>query len=143
MFYLTSLLCCLLTISGFAGEKEPQEELVLSTPDQLATLTSEPNYLIGGLISPISGHPSLRQTDLIAKGAQNIVLARVYIPPYMPEAFPRHKQNQKEYDKKYLYTHLVNHYRGWQFFPHLRLEFKRKTMEVRLSEPNGATLIFG
>ena len=139
--YLIGLLCFLLTIAGFAAEKTEQG-LILSTPEQLSALTSEPGYLIGGLISPMTGQPSLRQTDLIVKGAQNILLGRVYIPPYIPCSFPKHKSCQTEYDKKYLYEHLVENYRGWQFFPHLRLQFNPKLMEVRLSEPNGTTLDF-
>ena len=141
MYYLISLICCLLTISGFTEEK-PEQELILSTPEQLSALTNEPSYLIGGLVSPMSGHPSLRQTDLIVKGAQDILLTRVYIPPYIPCSFLKHKSCQAEYDKKYLYAHLVENYKGWQFFPHLRLQFNPKLMEVRLSEPNGSTFDF-
>ena len=36
--YLIGLFCCLLTIFSFAEEEELQEELILSTPDQLVTL---------------------------------------------------------------------------------------------------------
>ena len=141
MRYFSALLCCLLTFSCFAQE-EPEEELILSTPDQLATLTNEPSYLIGGFISPLGGHPSLRQTDLIAKGAQNVSLTRIYIPPYMPAAFSAHAQNQEEHDKKNLYYNLVANYKGWQFSPHLRLQFNPKQGLVRLSEPSGATFDF-
>jgi YD repeat-containing protein len=139
LHYLLSLLCCFLTISAFA-EEEPLEKLIPSTPDQLAALTSEPDYLIGGVISPLGGQPLLRQTDLVVKGAQNIALTRIYIPPYIPSSFPKHKHNQGEYDKKHLYYHLEQNYKGWQFLPHLRLEFNPHLKQVRLSEPSGATL---
>lgn len=143
MRYLTALACCLLTASVFSNEEEePREDLFLSTPEQVATLTSEPSYLVGGLISPLSGQPALRQTDLIVKGAQNIVLSRTYLPPYMPCSFPYHKHYQEEHDKKYLYCHLRDNYKGWQFYPHLKLEFIPRLMEVRLSEPSGMTLDF-
>ena len=75
-----SILVCFLSISIFS--EEPPEEHILSTPDQIATLSSEPSYLIGELINPLSGSPTLRQTDLVVKGAQNIVLRRIYIPPF-------------------------------------------------------------
>ena len=141
--YLTTLACCLLTASVFSNEEEePREDLFLSTPEQVATLTSEPSYLVGGLISPLSGQPALRQTDLIVKGAQNIILSRTYLPPYMPCSFPHHKHYQEEHDKKYLYCHLRDNYKGWQFYPHLKLEFIPRLMEVRLSEPSGMTLDF-
>ncbi len=142
MHYWMGVLCCLLSISGFAEEKE-QEHLILSTPDQLATLTSERSYLIGGIISPMSGHPSMSHTDLVVKGAQDIALTRIYIPPHMPCFFPAHENQQEEYDKVYLHNILVANYKGWQFFPHLKLQFYPGSMQVRLSEPNGATLEFG
>ena len=63
MRYLIGILCCFLTTFCFADEEEPQEELVLSTPDQLADLSSEPSYLIGNVISPASGQPVIRQTE--------------------------------------------------------------------------------
>jgi len=95
--YLTVLACCLFTALVFSNEEEePREGLFLSTPEQVATLTSEPSYLIGGLISPLSGQPALRQTDLIVKGAQNIVLSRTYLPPYVPCSFPCHKHYQED-----------------------------------------------
>lgn len=136
-----SLLFCLASLPLFAVE-EPKETLILSSPDQLAALSCEPSYLVGGVISPLSGAPVMRQTDLIVKGAQDVILSRVYIPPYMPCFFPKHKENQEEHDKKYLYDHLAANYKGWQFFPHLRLHWNPNLNEVRLSEPNGATFDF-
>jgi hypothetical protein len=140
---LISLIFCLLTtIALFSEEETPLEDLFLSTPDQIATLTGEPSFLVGGLISPLSGQLVLRQTDLIVKGAHNIVLSRIYIPPYMPCSFPKHKHNQGEHDKKFLYYHLRENYKGWQFYPHLRLELDPHSMVVRFADPNGITLDF-
>lgn len=141
--YLIALISFLLTTSVFADEEEqPRDDLFLSTPEQVATLTSEPSYLVGGLISPLSGQPSLKQTDLVVKGAQNIILSRTYLAPYMPCSFPYHKHYQEEQNKRYLYNHLRDSYKGWQFYPHLRLEFNPRSMEVRLSDPSGMTLDF-
>ena len=127
----------------FSQEKQqPREDLFPSTPEQIATLTNEPSFLIGGLISPLSGQFALRQTDLVVKGAQNIILSRNYVSLYMPCSFPHHKQCPEEHDKKYLCNYLYNNYKGWQFYPHLRLEFTPSLMEVRLSEPSGLTLDF-
>ncbi|MCX6989869.1 MAG: hypothetical protein NTX49_02210 [Chlamydiae bacterium] len=140
--YLIALICYLLTTTCVFSEDVPKNDLVPSTPDQISTLISEPGYLIGGLISPLSGQPVLRQTDLIVKGAQNIILTRTYVPPYMPCSFPQHKGYQEEHDKRYLYRHVRYNYKGWQFYPHVRLELYPRTMEVRLSEPSGMTLDF-
>jgi len=135
---LIFLVLCVLKACVFAHEEDFSEELVLSTPDQLASLTSEPSFLIGGLVSPLSGQLSLRKTDMVVKGAQDIVLSRVYIPPYMPTEFVKHEQ----YEKLYLHKHLCANYKGWQFFPHLSLKFDPKLMEVRVCDPSGATLDF-
>jgi RHS repeat-associated protein len=140
--FISLIFCLLTTVALFSEDEQPCEDLFLSTPDQIATLTGESSFLVGGLISPLSGQPVLRQTDLIVKGAQNIVLSRVYIPPYMPCAFPKHKRNQEEYDKRYLYRHLQENYKGWQLYPHLRLELNPRSMQVRLSDPSGITLDF-
>ena len=37
---------------------------------------------IGKIISPLSGQPCLRETDLVAKGAQDVVLRRIFISQY-------------------------------------------------------------
>jgi len=138
--YLIALACCLLATPVFSDEEPPREELFLSTPEQVSALTSEPSYLIGGLISPLSGQPVLKQTDLIIKGAQSIVLHRTYVPPYVPSSFPQHKHDPEEHNKRHLYHHLRNNYKGWQFYPHLKLELNPRSMQMRLSEPTGMTL---
>jgi hypothetical protein len=140
--YLIALTCCLFATPIFSYDEEAQEEFFPSTPEQIASLSNEPSYLIGGLISPLSGQPTLRETDLIAKGAQSIVLSRVYIPPYVPCSFGKHKHNQEAYDKKDLYYHLARNYKGWQFYPHLKLKFTPCTMGVLLTEPSGMSIDF-
>lgn len=140
--YLIALACCLLAIPAFGYDEEAKEEFFLSTPEQISSLSSEPSYLIGGLISPLSGQPVLRETDLVAKGAQNIVLSRVYIPPYMPCSFDKHEHNQEEWDKDALYHHLTRHYKGWQFYPHLKLTLNPFTMGVLVTEPSGMSIDF-
>lgn len=140
--YLIALACCLFTTPAFSYDEEAYEESFPSTPEQIASLSSEPSYLIGGIISPLSGQPVLRETDLVARGAQNIVLSRVYIPPHMPCSFGKHKHNQEEYDKDALYHHLAHHYKGWQFYPHLKLTLTPRTMGVLVTEPSGMSIDF-
>ena len=57
---------------------EELDELILSTPQQIASNTYQTDTLIGGLISPLSGMPILHITDLIVQGAQPITLSRTY-----------------------------------------------------------------
>ncbi|MES2198758.1 MAG: RHS repeat-associated core domain-containing protein [Chlamydiota bacterium] len=141
MFIFLRLLFCLLPILCSA-EEEFSEELFLSTPDQLSALRGEPEYLAGGLVSPMSGQLCLRQTDLTVKGAQEIFLTRVYIPPSILASFASMSKNQEAYDKQAMQTHLAKTCKGWQFFPHLRLQFDPTSKEVRLSDVNGATFDF-
>ena len=142
MKWLFFFLVCIFTTVFAFSEEESQEENFLSTPEQIAALTSEPDFLIGGLISPLSGQPVLRQVDLIVKGAQNIILSRTYIPPFMPLSFPKQKHHQEGYDKRSFCFHLKDNYKSWQFYPHLRLQLDHKEKIVRLSEPSGMTLDF-
>ena len=100
-YILINLLCCLSLISLHCQE-DPQEKLVLSTPGQLATLSDESNNLIGGVVHPLSGQPLVACTDLVVKGAQNIALSRVYVPPHIPCSFPHHRHYQGEWNKKHL-----------------------------------------
>ena len=142
-FYALAMGCLLLTaVTAFSSEDELREDLFLSTTEQIAALRSVPDDLIGGLINPLSGLPVLKVTDLIAKGAQDIVLSRTYVPPHIPTKFPQHIDNQEQHEKKHLYYHLRDHYKGWQFYPHIRLQLNPSTMAVRLAESNGVTVDF-
>ena len=79
---------------------------------------------------------------MVVKGAQNIFLSRVYNSPYIPASFPLKLGNQEEWEKYYLAPYLAKYYKGWQFFPHLFLQFSPHRMEVRLTDPHGMTLDF-
>ncbi|MEX0961298.1 MAG: RHS repeat-associated core domain-containing protein [Simkaniaceae bacterium] len=139
---IMTLICCLFMTPAFAYDEEAKEEFFLSTPEQVASLSSEPEFLIGGLISPLSGRPTLRITDLVAKGAQNITLSRIYIAPQMPCHFPKEKHHQEESDKYNLYQHVAHNYKGWQFYPHLKLQFTPSSQKILLTDPSGMTLNF-
>lgn len=140
--YFKLLICLIATIFAFSEENEQVEELLLSTPEQLATLTSEPSYLIGNIINPLSGQPALKRTDLIAKGAQDVILTRTYVPPFLPCRFPEHKKDKDAWQKFQLYTHLQKNYRGWEIFPHLKLQYLLHRKVIRMTEPNGSTFDF-
>lgn len=140
MRYLILLAGLILATPVFAQNEEAREEFFPSTPDQVATLSSEPDYLIGGLVSPLSGHPVFRETDLLVKGAEPIVLSRAYIPPYIPCEFEKHKYTQEDWDKYHFYQHVAHGYKGWQFYPHLKLLFNPASHEILVTDPGGATL---
>ena len=141
MRFFFGLLFCFYTLFIFA-EDSPEDNIVLSTPEQIATLYAESSYLIGGLISPLSGQLALRETDLVVKGAQSLNLSHLYIPPSIPSSFPQHKKRQAEWNNFYLAQHLRSSYKGWTYLPHLRLQYFSGSSQIRLSDPSGATLDF-
>ena len=124
------------------ADKVSKEEFNLSTPEQIAALTGDSQYLIGGVISPLSGQPVLNQTDLIVRGAQEIVLNRIYIPPNIPSSFNKHKKNQNEWHQFELCDYVTTHYKGWKFLSHVHLIAAPALMQFRITEPNGLTLYF-
>ncbi|NGX46642.1 MAG: putative deoxyribonuclease RhsC [Chlamydiae bacterium] len=127
-------------IFGFADEPPPEEGLVLSTPEEVGSQNT--SFLIRGLISPLSGNLSLRQTDLIVRGAQEIRLERIYTPPRIPSPLHDKEKHRKSWDEHYLYKHLSKNHKGWQFFPHLRLQVYTRDRIVRVCDGNGMTLDF-
>ena len=135
-------ICCLFAIPALSYDEEAKEETFLSTPEQVAALSSEPGFLVGGVVSPLSGHPSLRQTDFIVRGAQSLVLSRTYMSPHMPVQLAHEKQCREEWEKYHLYQHVAHHYKGWQFYPHLKLQFTPSEKQVLITEPSGSTLSF-
>ncbi len=71
------LLLCLVISFGFS-EENPHSP----TPFEIASFRTD--LLIGGVVNPLNGQVSLRQTDLVAKGAQEVTLSRVFIPHGLP-----------------------------------------------------------
>lgn len=92
-----------------ALQADSLDELFGSSIEQVVTLTSHNDFLVGGVVNPFSGFPSLRQTDLVVKGAQNIPLERIYIPN-----FTALKNPEKS-------TFSDDSYGGWVYFPYTRL----------------------
>lgn len=137
MFYWICILCCFLASVVHAEDHE--DNLIVSRPDQIASLSSDDGMLVAGLVSPLSGQLCLRETDIVARGAQNISVSRTYVPPYMPCAF----QNDKDEDRFLLSRHLTQHYRGWVFLPHLYLQvMDSDRFIIRVNDPSGVTLDF-
>lgn len=91
-----ALLSLFLFIQVFSEEAS---DLPYSAPDQIVALTQESGK-IRKIINPLSGQPCLRQTDLIAKGAQDVVLRRTFISQhrdwYANGKVLRYRYNQKK-----------------------------------------------
>src|SRR4051812_14522833 len=76
------LFCCFISLL-FA--KEDPFELLASSPDEMISLFSDESSLVGGLVSPLSGQLCLRSNDLCVKGANDLVISRVFIPPSLSQ----------------------------------------------------------
>ena len=89
--------------------------LIPSTPDQIASLTYDSDFLVGGCIHPLSGQLSLSSTDLVAKGAQELALTRVFISSGL--APPAQAGMQGFYDERNYLISLQKSHRDGSFCP--------------------------
>src|ERR1700722_15294280 len=131
------LLLCVLQLLIFfslASSEDTLEELFSTDSEQLITLTNYSDFLVGGVINPLSGQPCLKQTDLIARGAESIPLTRIFIPRYTPLNEDAKLSHQS--------------YGGWVYFPHTRLNLcqtgKGQITEtsVAVVDSNGVALVY-
>lgn len=60
----------------FAGQFD---DVMPSSPQEIFSLTTD--LLVDGFVSVNSGQISITETDLIVKGAQDLSLKRIYVPP--------------------------------------------------------------
>jgi RHS repeat-associated protein len=138
--FLFTLSLILLSVKGFAEVNI--EDLFSSSPEQIVTLTESRDFLIGGIVHPLSGQPCLHVTDLVAKGAQSISLKRTFIPYYTP--LNEHKGKIHPIKKSY---------GGWVLFPHTHLNVFKKGKDkhghfivsetiVSVADPYGAVLAY-
>ncbi|MCB1149681.1 MAG: hypothetical protein KDK48_05895, partial [Chlamydiia bacterium] len=106
-----------------------EEEMKEATPFSQVPLAQD-------IVNPLSGQVTLRETDLLVKGAQDLVLERIFFPPPLPlECHPC-----PDLDLKARYQRLRSCYFGWQVLPHLKLFILRNG--VRVMDQTGALLEF-
>lgn len=128
----------LLIASSFSLLANDQDfKSVKSQPEELSALQTMYDFLIGGVVSPITGHPCLSETDLIAKGAEEIELKRVFLSPYIPTSFHK-KPAVNEY---VIHKHFSENYKGWVNFPHTHLT-RDCTGKISLTTEYGASVEF-
>src|SRR3990167_10973333 len=134
MFYfLLALLLHLFYLASdpFLPDAPPERPFSPTTDD----------YLIDGLVHPITGQFSLVLTDLVANGTEPIALTRHYYPPLVQA---RYSKNKKE-DEHFLSQALSKRF-GWIFFPHLIAEWHTLDSKGRafitITEPDGSMLVF-
>jgi RHS repeat-associated protein len=134
---LTLFLISCAALFSVEVKEEPEPLIETVSPEQISDLIENNDLLIGGLVNPLSGNLCMRNYDLVAKGAQDIVLSRTFIASYMPKQF----DDDGAYDQYYLYDYTRT-MKGWVFFPHSKLKLRtidEKTV-ILLTLPNGISL---
>jgi len=118
-----------------------EDNSVLSLPDEITALNSQDHLLVDGIISPFSGQPCLCEVDLLAKGAQNVILKRIYLAPFLLNSY----DSSKSKDQYFLYQFARGNYKGWSYFPHQHLGIRPQQngeSYLRFTTPTGITLDF-
>ncbi len=141
---MNQIICCLLSFfvcSACVFGQESLSDLFDSEPEQIVNMSESKDFLIGNVLNPLSGQIFLRQTDLVAKGAQSIALERIFLPQYRAL---NEKTGQIHPSK--------SSYAGWVYFPHTRLNvfIKNETLfgmpikstQVCVADPNGSVLTY-
>jgi RHS repeat-associated protein len=127
------ILLALLLVALVHAEEDEIPLPKVSTAEEIASLTI-PEALLNGKVSVISGGLYLSQTDLVAEGAEPVVLTRYYATPGIPERY-----------SKYDGRHLIESFKrspamgGWRLFGHCSL-FRTKKGVYQVAEPSGLTL---
>lgn len=82
LWFLRNLLLLLLVVFCIAFSRQmyadDYENILITAPEYIAEQAIAEDQLIYDVFSPISGQPCLGSIDLVAKGAQNINLSRIY-----------------------------------------------------------------
>lgn len=113
-----------------------EEGIPLSQPEEIEDPFSNESDLIGGILSPLNGLPCIQEIDLVARGAENIILSRRYLASQTPDKYSTDPNWNEYFRCLFLYKHI----RGWTFLPHTHLKTVAK--KYRFTNPSGTTLDF-
>lgn len=129
-----------LIITTLCAEESPFE-LLPSAPEQMGIFSQVDEFLVGGVVSPMSGQVCLQKTDLVAKGAENVRLHRTYIASHVAPK-PSHSSDiENHFQQRTYFKDLQRKLKGWVFLPQLYLEYS-KTFEFHLPTPEGTVYDF-
>lgn len=123
-----------ISVHLFAGSFD---EVVPSSPEEIASLTCD--LLIDGFVSAASGQIALSELDLCVKGAQDLLLKRIYIPPQILGRYDDKDDQDKLFLGKALNQLKV---KGWVTHPHLLAGYNRHSPYFQITDPSGFTLEF-
>src|SRR5579862_1073773 len=126
------LLCLILTSQLMAA---PFDKVAPSTPEEIASLST--NLLIDGYVSALSGQAVLHETDLYIKAAQDLILQRRYVHPFI---FGRY-EDKDSFDRMALAWALVQENKRWVILSHLWAGYNGAPY-FKVVDPNGFVLEF-
>lgn len=116
---------------------ESFDDITPSNPEEILSLTTD--LLIDGFVSVTSGQISISEADLIVKGAQDLLLKRIYVPPRILGRY----DNKDEVDRLALGKELYQlETKGWVILPHLWAGYNRNSKYFQVRDPQGFVLEF-
>lgn len=126
--------------SGLIDREGDEEGIPLSLPEEIEDPLANDSDLIGGILSPLNGLPCIQELDLIARGAENVILTRRYLATQTPNRYSTDPGWEDYFRCKFLFKHI----RGWTFFPHTRFRVvnKKSGRIHRFTHPSGTTIDF-
>ncbi len=116
----------------FAGSFE---EVTPSTSEEILSLTTD--LLIDGFVSVTSGQIAISEVDLIVKGAQDLVLKRSYVAPWICGRYDK-KDKLDRFILAQEITSLKN--KGWVVHPHLWIGYNVHSKFFQVCDPQGFVL---
>jgi RHS repeat-associated protein len=118
----------------FAGSFE---EVKPSSSEEILSLTTD--LLIDGFVSVTSGQIAISEIDLIVKGAQDLVLKRSYVAPWICGRYDK-KDKLDCFILAQEITSLKN--KGWVVHPHLWIGYNVHSKFFQVRDPQGFVLQF-
>jgi hypothetical protein len=118
----------------FAGSFD---DVAPSSPEEILSLTTD--LVVDGFVSVVSGQISISETDLKVRGAQDLNLKRIYVPPRILGRY----DDKDKVDRLTLGKELCQlETKGWVVHPHIFAGFNRNSNYFQVPDPQGFVLEF-
>lgn len=118
----------------FAGSFD---DIAPSTSEEILSLSTD--LLVDGFVSVTSGQILISEADLTVRGAQNLVLKRIYVAPRILGRY----DDKDKVDRLALGKALCQlETKGWVVHPHLWAGYNRNSKFFQIRDPQGFVLEF-
>jgi RHS repeat-associated protein len=113
------------------------DKVVPSSSEEILSLTTD--LIVDGFVSVTSGQLSISEVDLRVKGAQDLVLKKIYVPPRVLGRY----DDREQLDRLALGKALCQlETKGWVVYPHLWAGYNRHSKYFQVPDPQGFVLEF-